>query len=106
MRLIPNNKTWYKMPEGNLAIVGATTIAKKNNKLSFLFLFCLVFFNATSFATPIITTQPATVQIACVGSNVTFSVIATGSNLTYQWKKGAAIIPSATSATYTKTSIA
>jgi len=37
--------------------------------------------------TPSITSQPAD-QIACVGTIVRFSVIATGSGLTYQWRKG------------------
>ncbi|MBN2669563.1 MAG: S8 family serine peptidase, partial [Bacteroidales bacterium] len=34
-----------------------------------------------------ISTQPST-QTVCAGENVTFSVVATGSNLSYQWKKG------------------
>jgi len=34
-----------------------------------------------------ITTQP-TNQIACTGSSVNFSVVATGNGLTYQWRKG------------------
>jgi subtilisin-like proprotein convertase family protein len=36
---------------------------------------------------PAITGQPVS-QIACTGSTVVFSVTATGSNLTYQWRKG------------------
>ena len=35
----------------------------------------------------VITTEPAN-QIACVGDSVSFSVTATGSALTYQWRKG------------------
>src|SRR5665213_2247672 len=38
-------------------------------------------------ASTIITTQPAD-QTACVGDSVSFSVNATGSGLTYQWRKG------------------
>lgn len=38
-------------------------------------------------ATPSITAQPNN-QIACEGSSVSFSVAATGSGLTYQWRKG------------------
>jgi len=34
-----------------------------------------------------ITTQPTT-QTACTGSSVSFSVVATGAGLTYQWRKG------------------
>ncbi|MES2555873.1 MAG: ice-binding family protein [Bacteroidota bacterium] len=37
---------------------------------------------------PIITTQP-TDQAVCEGSSVTFSTVASGSGLTYQWRKGA-----------------
>ncbi|MFA6403579.1 MAG: ice-binding family protein [Salinivirgaceae bacterium] len=36
---------------------------------------------------PAITTQPAN-QIECSGSLATFSVVATGTSLTYQWRKG------------------
>lgn len=36
---------------------------------------------------PIITAEPSN-QTACPGASVSFSVAATGSNLTYQWKKG------------------
>ena len=50
-------------------------------------------------ATTAITTQP-TNQTACLGGAVSFSVAATGANLTYQWRKGGAAIGGATSATY------
>jgi hypothetical protein len=36
---------------------------------------------------PSITTQP-TAQSVCSGTNVSFSIVATGSGLTYQWQKG------------------
>ncbi len=36
---------------------------------------------------PTITSQPSN-QIACIGSSVTFTVAATGTVLTYQWRKG------------------
>ncbi len=55
-----------------------------------------------------LTVNPATAitnesgsQTACDGSDVTFSVTATGSNLTYQWKKDGTNISGATSASYT-----
>ena len=51
-------------------------------------------------AFPVITTHP-TGQTVCPGADVTFSVSATGTGLTYQWKKGATNISGATSATYT-----
>ena len=48
-----------------------------------------------------ITTQP-TNQIACAGSNATFTVVAAGTApITYQWKKGASNIVGATSASLT-----
>ena len=60
---------------------------------------------------PAITTQPADI-ILCAGSNNTFTVVATGSGLTYQWQSspvGCAgpwtNIPTATAATYTLTGI-
>ncbi|MEO7266053.1 MAG: hypothetical protein ABIW38_14145, partial [Ferruginibacter sp.] len=53
---------------------------------------------------PAITTQPAT-QTICVGANVTFNVVATGSGLTYQWRKGGINIPGATAASYTITGV-
>ena len=48
----------------------------------------------------VITTDP-TNQTVCEGSPVSFSVSATGSNLSYQWKKGTATINGATSNTFT-----
>lgn len=57
-----------------------------------------------------ITTQPATSQTTCTGANVSFSVTATGSGLSYQWRKGTTNlsnggnISGATSATLTLTS--
>ncbi|MEO6883336.1 MAG: ice-binding family protein [Bacteroidia bacterium] len=38
-------------------------------------------------APPIITTQPVN-QIVCAGDSISFSVTATGTGLTYQWRKG------------------
>ena len=49
---------------------------------------------------PAITTQPAA-QSVTAGQTATFSVIATGTSLKYQWKKGDTAIPGATSSTYT-----
>ena len=49
---------------------------------------------------PAITSQPAD-QTAITGQTVTFSVTATGTSLNYQWKKGGADIPGATSSSYT-----
>lgn len=61
-------------------------------------------YNASSFliSVPEITVNPVS-QIICTGSGsaITFSVTATGPDLTYQWKKDNINIPGATSSTYT-----
>ena len=55
---------------------------------------------AASVAAPVVTTPPAS-QYVTPGSNVTFSVVASGTPpLTYQWKLSGAAIAGATSATY------
>jgi Pectate lyase len=56
--------------------------------------------NAVVIEPPVITTQPVS-QTADLGASITFSVSATGDNLTYQWKKGGVDLPGATSASYT-----
>ena len=48
----------------------------------------------------VITSQPAATQTICSGFPVSFSVTATGTGLTYQWKKNGVDIPGATSPTY------
>ncbi|MFN8276742.1 MAG: LamG-like jellyroll fold domain-containing protein [Chitinophagales bacterium] len=48
--------------------------------------------------------QPQT-QSTCTGASVSFSVNAVGTNLVYQWKKGASNINGATSSTYTIPSV-
>ncbi len=54
---------------------------------------------------PAITTQPVSTQ-ACIGSPASFTVVATGTGLNYQWRKGGSNITGATSATYTIASVA
>ncbi|MCX8518303.1 MAG: immunoglobulin domain-containing protein, partial [Rhodoferax sp.] len=49
---------------------------------------------------PAITTQPDS-QSVVAGQTATFSVTATGSTLSYQWKKNGTTIDGATSSTYT-----
>lgn len=51
-----------------------------------------------------ITQQPQTLS-ACVGSSPSFTVTATGVNLTYQWRKDGLNIPDGTAATYIVNSI-
>ena len=49
---------------------------------------------------PVITTQPSN-QTASSGQTATFSVVATGTSLTYQWKQGSTSIAGANAASYT-----
>ncbi|GAA4331584.1 hypothetical protein GCM10023184_23630 [Flaviaesturariibacter amylovorans] len=55
-------------------------------------------------ANTIITQQPAS-QALCPGAAATFTVVATGSNLTYQWKKDGTDIAGANAATYSIASV-
>ncbi|HEX8999648.1 MAG TPA: immunoglobulin domain-containing protein, partial [Blastocatellia bacterium] len=45
-------------------------------------------------------TTPPVAQTVCEGSAASFSVVAAGTNLTYQWRKNSVNIPGATLATY------
>ena len=54
--------------------------------------------NAAAVA-PAITTQPTALDVA-PGNTATFTVTATGTTLSYQWKKGGTDIPGATSSSY------
>ena len=54
--------------------------------------------NDTTPATPLITTQPAD-RVIGIGTGTTFSVVASGGDLAYQWKKGTAPITGATQST-------
>ena len=57
-------------------------------------------------AVPIITTQPApSSRTVAVGSNVTFSIGASGNGLTYQWRRNAVNIQGATAATLNLTNV-
>ena len=60
--------------------------------------------NCTVPSPPSITTHP-TSQTKVVGDSVTFSVVASGTGLSYQWQKGGANITGATGASYTKTNL-
>ena len=50
-------------------------------------------------AGPTITSQPHSQNVA-EGSNVSFSVSASGASLTYQWYKDGSIVPGAVASTY------
>ena len=54
----------------------------------------------TVLVPPGITQQPQSLTVRA-GTNVTFSVTATGTALSYQWRKGAAAIPGATASSFT-----
>ncbi len=58
-----------------------------------------------SAGSPPLIAQPPQSQTACVGSPVTFSVTASGSGLTYQWKKNGSEIVGATASSYTIDSV-
>ena len=64
--------------------------------------YCL--YATTSCTNPSITSQPQSITRA-KGASATFSVTASGTSLTYQWKKGGANISGATSTSYTISSV-
>lgn len=60
-------------------------------------------YNANAFVIPfpVIQTQPVSVNKCGTSSSATFSVVATGMDLTYQWTKNGTTIAGATAASYT-----
>ena len=54
---------------------------------------------------PAITTQPAASQSVATGSNVSFSVVATGTDLVYQWQKNGVAITGQTNASLNLTNV-
>ena len=54
----------------------------------------------TSTSAPVITTQPADVTVVR-GATATFTVVATGTNLSYQWRRSGVNIAGANAASYT-----
>jgi len=55
-------------------------------------------------STPIITTEPSDVA-TCLGTDVSFSVVGTGGNLNYQWRRNAVNLPGATFPTLNLTGV-
>ena len=112
---IPATYQWYK---DNVAITGATAPVLQFQGLNPAHAgsYYVVISNAcgsvqsdtrtlTVKMPPAITDQPDD-QTVCPGSPVTFSVVATGFNLSYQWKKNGSAISGATSSSYTIPSVA
>ncbi len=60
--------------------------------------------DGTTCDLPVITKQPQSADV-CEGTSVTFSVEATGVNLSYQWRKDGSNIAGATSSSYTIASV-
>ncbi len=58
----------------------------------------------TTVTPPTITTQPQSVTVA-TGANASFSVVATGTNLVYQWQKNGAAIAGQTNASLNLTNV-
>ncbi|WP_195763697.1 DUF3500 domain-containing protein [Duganella guangzhouensis] len=54
---------------------------------------------------PVISTQPTSIS-AAVGGDATFTVVATGNSLTYQWRKSGVAISGATGTSYTISPVA
>jgi hypothetical protein len=59
---------------------------------------------STVCVAPAITGQPAA-QTVCAGSNASFTVTATGTNLTYQWRKNTVAITGSTATTFSLTNV-
>lgn len=57
--------------------------------------------NAFSVPAPVITVQPVSANACTSGASASFTVTATGNDLTYQWRKNGVNISGATAATYT-----
>ena len=89
----------YTTPATTIADTGAAFSVSVSNSAGSVSSNAKLTVSDTAVA-PAITTQPAD-QSAITGQTATFSVTATGTSLRYQWKKGGADIPDATSSSYT-----
>ncbi|HEY6174278.1 MAG TPA: discoidin domain-containing protein [Kofleriaceae bacterium] len=94
--------TWTSTPDPNDATraffvsrTGESTSQVANN-----FPGGVVCTSGSTVAAPAITSQPASRTVA-LGQTATFSVVASGSGLSYQWSKNGAAIAGATAASYT-----
>ncbi len=99
-----NGVTWSNVPGATADVYTFTTIAADNGKQYR----CTVSNSvgvirsmaATLTIEPVITQQPVSLT-RCTGQPAAFSVMATGTGLTYRWTKDGVDIPGATSADYT-----
>jgi hypothetical protein len=82
------------------ADAGSYTVSVSNAAGSVTSLAATLTVSSVTSAAPTITSQPQGADVL-VGANVSLSVTASGSGLTYQWKKDGVVISSATSASYT-----
>ena len=96
LALFPNSKIWVALQGCVLTMSVALTSVLLNG--------CAGFVNGSTTnpvpAAPTITTEPAN-QTAVTGQTAIFTVVATGSALSYQWNKNGAAISGGTSSTYT-----
>ena len=94
----------YTTPATNSADNGAQYSVSVSNSLSTVTSNTATLTVSDTAMAPAITTQPAD-QSVTEGQTATFSVTATGSRLTYQWRKNGIDIPGATSSIYTTPAI-
>ena len=97
------NASSYNLPSAQASHAGSYTVVVSNTAGSVTSSAATLTVNAL-VNVPTITTPPQS-QVAIVTSNVTFTVAATGSGLTYQWRKDGVAIGNATSATLTLNSV-
>jgi hypothetical protein len=82
-----DNGAVFSVVVGN---AGAATVTSADARLTVI----------STLVPPAITSQPQNAGVA-EGSSATFTVVATGPGLTYQWRRNGVDIPGATAATYT-----
>ena len=87
----------YTTPRARLADSGSLYSVVVTNTLGFTTSHSVAL---TVEASPVVTTNPLS-QTITVGRTATFSVVATGGNLRYQWRKNGVAISGATSSSYT-----
>jgi hypothetical protein len=101
--------TAFKLSDFGITSGNASTVANLKIKPGGASDPAFVAYNAGAFyiPTPVVSTQPVT-QVVCpgAGQNATFTVVASGTGLSYQWRKNGVNISGATSSSYTITNVA